>query len=93
MPHRAAAYGLGEFHAARQAMKQGRAQLPLELADLRAEGRLFDSEPLGCAPEMQLLGNRYEITQMPELHAPTTGVGRLGTFRRHREKLALVMNV
>ena len=61
----------------------------LELADLQAEG-LFDSEPFGCAGEMQLLGNRYEIVEMPELHGPTTGVDRLGTLRRHREKPALV---
>jgi hypothetical protein len=40
---------------------------------------------------MQLLGNRYEIAQMPEFHAPTTGVGRLGTFCRHREQPALVI--
>jgi hypothetical protein len=33
--------GLGEFHAARQAMKQGRAQLTLELADLQAKRRLL----------------------------------------------------
>jgi hypothetical protein len=44
------------------------------LADLQAERRLFDSEPFGCASEMQLLGNRYEIAEMPELHGPTTGV-------------------
>jgi hypothetical protein len=61
------------------------------LADLQAEGRLFDSEPFGCAGEMQLLGNRYEIAQMPELHAPTTGVGRLCTLRRHREKPILMI--
>jgi hypothetical protein len=40
---------------------------------------------------MQLLGNRYEIAQMPELHAPTTGVGRLCTLRRHREKPILMI--
>src|ERR1700687_5963271 len=80
---------LGEFHAARQAMKEGRAQLPLKLADLQAEGRRLDSEPSGCAGEMQFLGNRYEIAEMPELHGPTTGVDRLGTLRRHREKPAL----
>jgi hypothetical protein len=63
----------------------------LELADLAAEGRLFDSEPFGCAGEMQLLGNRYEIAEIPELHGPTTGVDRLGTLRRHRKKPALVI--
>jgi hypothetical protein len=44
------------------------------LADLQAEGRLFDSEPFGCAGEIKLLGNRDEIAEMPECHGRTTGV-------------------
>jgi hypothetical protein len=43
------------------------------------------SSPLGRAPEMQFLGDRDEITEMPEFHGPTQGVDPLGTLRRHRK--------
>jgi hypothetical protein len=76
---------LCEFHAARQTMKEGSAQFPLEAADLEAEARSLDSQPLGSAGEMQLLGNRDEIAEMSEFHGPTPGVDRLGTLLSHRE--------
>jgi hypothetical protein len=62
------------------------------LADLQAEGRLFDSEPFCCAGEMKLLGNRDEIAEMPEFHGPTTGLGTLGRLRCHCEKPALMIS-
>jgi hypothetical protein len=61
------------------------------VADLQAEGRLFDAEPLGCAGKMQLLGDRNEMTDVPQVHLPTTSVDRLSTCR-HREKPGWISN-
>ena len=67
----------GKLHTACQTVKKGRAHFMLELANLQAEGRLFDAEPFGCAGEVQLLCNRNEITEMPEFHDAMTGANRL----------------
>ena len=57
--------GQGDLPAAPR--QQGHAELRLELADRPAERRLRDVEPLGGAPEMQLLGDREEVPEVSKL--------------------------
>ena len=59
---------LGQHHAVVLADEEREAELLLELLDLAAERRLRDVEPFGRAPEVQLLGDRYEIAKMSQLH-------------------------
>jgi hypothetical protein len=49
--------------------QQLHAELFLELADVEAQGRLRNEQPLGRAAEMQLLGDRREIAQLLQVHA------------------------
>jgi len=60
--------GLGEFHAARQAQEQRRADFPFELLDLLAERGLADAQPGGGAREVQLFGDHREIAQVSQFH-------------------------
>ena len=57
----------GQLDAARRALEQARAHALLELADLRAQRRLREMQPLGRAGEVELLRDRDERAQMPEL--------------------------
>ncbi len=41
----------------------------LEASNLPAQGRLGDVEPLGCAPEVELLGHRHERAKVSQLDA------------------------
>jgi hypothetical protein len=45
------------------------AQVLLELPHLLADGGLSDTETLGGAPEMELLGDGDEVPKVAELHA------------------------
>ena len=60
---------LGELDAAPTpaAVQQACADLFLELPDLLAQGRLGDPQPLGRAPEVELLGDRQEVADPPEV--------------------------
>jgi len=60
--------GIGEGDVAVRAGEQRDTELVLELADLLADGRLRDVQPLGCPTEMQLLRDGHEVLQMPEFH-------------------------
>jgi hypothetical protein len=57
----------GELHFARGAVEELAAELALECPDLRRKCRLRDVQPLGCAAEVQLLGDGEEVAQMPKL--------------------------
>jgi hypothetical protein len=59
---------MGENHSARASLEECRADLALEVADLAAQRRLRDVQPLRRAPEVQLLGDRDEIPEMTQLH-------------------------
>lgn len=62
--------GIGQPHAARQAMKQPHIELALERTDLLAERRLLDAELRRRAGDMAGFGDGDEITEMAELHNP-----------------------
>ena len=57
----------GQLDAAGRALEQARADALLELPDLRAQRRLRQVQPLGRAREVELLGDRDERAQVPEL--------------------------
>jgi hypothetical protein len=59
---------LGRANAARKALKQANAQLLLQELDLLAERRLRDAEVFGGMRETAVIGDGYEISQMPEFH-------------------------
>ncbi len=60
--------GLGQFNPARLALKQLRAKLGFERADLLTERRLLDAQALRRAGDMPLLGNRDEVARMAQFH-------------------------
>ena len=60
--------GVRELHAAMCAREELDAELDLELAHLLAHRRLGDVQPLGGAPEVQLLGHRHEVAQLAQIH-------------------------
>src|SRR3954453_18643874 len=64
----------GQRDAAVRAVEEPDAELVLELADLLADGRLGDVEPLPGAAEVQLFGDGDEVPEMAEFHrwAPFT---------------------
>src|SRR6185436_19997079 len=66
----------GELHAARDTLEQWTADLALQVEDLTAQGRLRDPQSLGRAPEVQLLGHRDEIAEMPKLHVRRRAASR-----------------
>jgi hypothetical protein len=59
--------GPGELDLAAIAGKQLRSQPGLQAVDLLAEGGLGQMQPLGGPREVQLLGHRYEIPQIPQV--------------------------
>src|SRR3954469_15351498 len=58
----------GQRDAAVRAVEEPDAELVLELADLLADGRLGDVEPLPGAAEVQLFGDGDEVPEMAEFH-------------------------
>ena len=61
--------GIRQLDAARRPMEERRAQLVLELADLRAERLLRQVQPSRGAGEVQLLGHGDERAQVTQLEA------------------------
>ena len=61
----------GERHRAPGAREKPRRQRALDLLDLHGERGRGDVQPLRRAREMQLLGEGYEIAQMPQFHRAT----------------------
>src|SRR3954469_14122196 len=57
-----------EHDALGDPVEQPDAELGLQRADLLAQRRLLDVEPPRGAGHRAFLGDRYEITQMPEFH-------------------------
>jgi hypothetical protein len=62
------AAGLSEHHVPTVAHEQRGAHLVLERADGRAQAGLDDVDPGRGPGEVQLLGNRDEVGQLPKLH-------------------------
>ncbi len=54
----------------RHAVQQRRPEFALEIADLRAQGRLGDAQPFCGAGYRALLGNGDEVTEDTEVHRP-----------------------
>src|SRR5262249_714604 len=71
------AAGLGQRDAARQPAEQLDVELALERADLLAERRLLDAEPLGRAGDVALLGDRQAIAQVAQLPIQNISKSRL----------------
>jgi hypothetical protein len=63
------AAGRRELHAPARALEQRHAEGALELPDLLAQPGLGDVQPLGRAPEVQLLGHGDEVAQVTQLDA------------------------
>ena len=51
-------------------VEQVAVEFSLERDDLLAERGLHDMQPIGGAAEVQLLGNRHEVLEVPELQRP-----------------------
>jgi hypothetical protein len=62
-----------ERNAALRPCEQANIELPLERADLLAQCRLDNVQTLGRPPEMQLLRDSYEVSEMAKLHQPLSG--------------------
>ena len=63
------AAGIGQRHVMTAAIEQGDANRHLELANLLAERGLRGVQAAGGAREVQLLGHRHEVPQMPQFHS------------------------
>ena len=59
---------LGQLYLSLGAVKELDPQLFFELADLMAERRLAQIQPLGSAAEVQRLGQRDDVAKMTQLH-------------------------
>ncbi|MCY1554097.1 hypothetical protein D9M68_906430 [compost metagenome] len=55
-------------HLARGAPQQLHAQRCFQLADVEAERRLGDGQPLGGSSEVQFLGDGDEIPELAQIH-------------------------
>jgi hypothetical protein len=64
---------LGQADAAAIADEQLGAQFPLQCDDLLRERRTRDVQPLRCPAVVQFLGDRHEVTQLPQFHGPSLG--------------------
>jgi len=62
--------GFAQPHAAPVPHEQVGPQFPFQRDDLLGQSRSGDVHPLGGAPEVQLLGDRDEIAQLPQFHRP-----------------------
>ena len=60
-----------ELHPGPTPLEQRRLQLVLEVVHLAAERGLGDTQARGRAREVQFLGHRDEVAQMPQFHAPS----------------------
>jgi len=60
------------------AVQQLRADDLFEPPDLLAQGRLGDEHPLRGVGEAARVGERYEVTQMPQLNCQRGACYRLG---------------
>jgi hypothetical protein len=58
----------GQRDLTRGAIEQLLAELGLEPADLCADARLRDVQPLGGAREVRLVGNGDEVLELSQLH-------------------------
>jgi hypothetical protein len=59
------ASGVGELDATTGPGEQSDPKLLFQPADLVTQGRLGDVQPLGGAPEMELLGDGHEVLHQP----------------------------
>jgi hypothetical protein len=59
---------VGEPNPPRRPVEQLDAEFTFQPGDLLADGGLCDVQPLGGPPEVQLLGDRDEVPQCPQLH-------------------------
>jgi len=62
------AAGIGQRHEMTAAIEQRNANRHLELANLLAERGLRGIESVGGTREVQLVGHRHEVPQMPQFH-------------------------
>ena len=60
--------GCAESDAPFAAFEQPCTELALERHNLQAQGRLRDIQHFGSSPKMEFLGERGEVTQLPEFH-------------------------
>nr|WP_292618265.1 hypothetical protein [Nitrobacter sp. 62-23] len=66
-------------------LKQHHAQLLFEIPDRTRQGRLLDADAIGCALEVQFLGDRDKMPEMTKLHSPCLhprDVKQVSAFRR-----------
>jgi hypothetical protein len=61
--------GLGQLDGAARPDQERPAQLAFQVLDLLRERRLGDAEALRGAPEVPLLGDGDEVTEVAQLHA------------------------
>ena len=75
----------GQVNVAARAIKQQRADSPLQAGDLAAEGGLGDMQPVCCAPEMQFFRHCQKIAQSPNIDAQPGRVGQNVSGARHTD--------
>jgi len=63
-----------EPHLLAGALEKLGAQFFLQLADGHAQRRLGDGQALGCAAEVQLLGQHQKVPQLSQLHGVLSGL-------------------
>ena len=71
---------LGQLDPARLAPEQLHVELGFERADLLAERRLLDAEPLGRAGDVTLLGDGDEIAEVAQFHSHTYNVSNSSRY-------------
>src|SRR6185369_11294221 len=79
---------VGELDAALVAVEEAHAELLLELADLLADRRLGDVQPLRGAAEVPLFGGSDEVPEVSELHHYLPGAIGVRPDRRGRPSVA-----
>src|SRR5215469_1730314 len=60
--------GRGKGHRAAVTIEQAHTEVTFECLDLLGQGRARDQQTLGGATEVQFLGDRDEVPQLPQLH-------------------------
>ena len=65
-----------EHHAAPVPTQELDPEVTLELRDLTGQRRLRDEETLGSPGEVELLGDRDEVAQVPQVHVHAVTVSR-----------------
>lgn len=58
----------GQLHPASTPGQQADPEFALQLPDLLRQWRLGDVQPFGRPPEVQFLGDRPEVAEVPQLH-------------------------